>query len=114
MAKGVKLTDMVRAAMADLGGDAKPLAIQGFIKEKYGKEVSTTIISNYKSVMKKKAGAGGTRGPGRPKKDGAAGPGRPKASANGSIQIQDLDAIRGLVERLGAESVRKLLDYVGK
>lgn len=104
MAKNkVTSTEMVRTALAELGPDAKPLAIQQFIKERYnGKELSTTIISNYKSVMKRK---GGKRkgGPGRP----------PKSAGGGSIAIKDIEALKALVEKMGAGSVKALLGIMG-
>jgi hypothetical protein len=46
--------DMVRTALQELGAGAKPRAMQEFIKERFGREVSRGIISNYKSTMKKK------------------------------------------------------------
>ena len=109
MAKNkITIVEMVKSALAELGPDAKPLAIQDNIKTKYGKELSTTIISNYKSVMKKKAGGGGTKrkgGPGRPPKSASAG--------SGSIAIQDIEAMKALVERMGAASVKALLTIMG-
>jgi hypothetical protein len=105
MAKNkVTSTEMVRTALTELGPDAKPLAIQQFIKERFnGKELSTTIISNYKSVMKRKGGGKRKGGPGRP----------PKSAGGGSIAIQDLEAFQTIVRKMGAENVKKLLSLMG-
>jgi hypothetical protein len=106
MAKNkITIVQMVKSALEELGPDAKPLAIQDNIKTKYGKELSTTIISNYKSVMKKKAEEGGEKkkgGPGRP----------PKSASAGSIAIQDIEELKKLVEKMGAGSVKALLSFM--
>ncbi|QJW93834.1 hypothetical protein [Frigoriglobus tundricola] len=93
--------EMVRAALEEFGPDAKPQPMQTFILEKFNTELAPNIISNYKSVLKRKGGgavagiAGGRRG----RKSGA--------------QFSDLETIRGLVTRLGAEQVKKLVDVAG-
>lgn len=93
-------TEMVKTALEELGADAKPLAIQEFVKSKFNKELSTTLISNYKSVMKKKAGNGTTGKRGRP------------AKGAGAIQIEDLEVVRSLVRRLGSDNVMRLIGVV--
>lgn len=102
---GPSQAEMVRAALQDLGPKAKPRPIQAFIKEKYGREVTTGIISNYKSTMKKKGLIPGRRGPGRP----------PKAAGGGgadTVRLDDLEAVRGLVARIGADQVVRLAKRV--
>ena len=105
-AGGETQADMVRAALAELGPRAKPQAIQDFIKEKFSREVTKGIISNYKSTMKKKGLIPGRRGPGRPPKAAA-------AASGGSVRIDDLEAVRGLVTRIGAEQVVRLVKVLG-
>jgi len=99
MAKGKregKVTQkaIVQAALDDKGWEAGPLELQGVIQEKFGVELAANIISNYKSVIKRDGGKAiaGKRG----RKPGA--------------QFSDLEAVRGLVTRLGAEQVKKLVD----
>lgn len=87
--------EMVRQTMEELGYDAKPSEIHEKIKEKFNKEIPTTIISNYKSVIKKKLGLNGS--------------GRGKGDMD-SIPLQDLKVLRDLVNRLGSKQVRKLVD----
>jgi hypothetical protein len=103
---GETQADMVRAALTELGPRAKPQAIQDFIKEKFGREVTKGIISNYKSTMKKKGLIPGRRGPGRPPKAAA-------AASGGSVRFDDLEAVRGLVSRIGADQVVRLVKVLG-
>lgn len=97
---GVNKSALVREALDALGLDAKPIAIDAYIKEKHNVEVPKAIISSYKSSYKAKTGkpAAAKRGP--------------KAAAGG-IQIEDLAAVRGLVSRLGAAQVKELVDVLG-
>jgi hypothetical protein len=86
---------MVETALNEKGWDAGPQELQPAIKEKFGVELPANVISNYKSVLKRgggKATGGGKRG----RKPGA--------------QFSDLEAVRGLVTRLGAEQVKRLVD----
>lgn len=86
---------MVREAMDVLGAGAKPLAIQAHIKDKHGVELPTQIISNYKFQIRRQ---GGSKGRGR--------------RAATALQIEDFEAVRGLVGRLGADQVKRLVDVV--
>jgi len=85
---------MVQAAINSLGWDAKPQPMQEFIKKEFNKDLAANIISNYKSVLKREGG----------KSTGA------KRGRKGGAQFADLEAVRGLVSRLGAEQVKKLVD----
>jgi hypothetical protein len=93
---------MVRTALEDLGADAKPQALQDHIKEKFKKELPKSIISNYKSNLKKKADGGGSGGGGRGRKIGG-----------GSLRVEHFEQVRTLVSQLGAEQVKRLIDVVG-
>jgi len=98
--KKPSMMSMVRESLQDLGGNPSPLEIQGHIKTKYNREVPTQIISNYKSVIRSKGGAGGTgRRRGRP-------PG------GGGLRVEHFEAIRTLVRQLGADQVKRLVDVV--
>ncbi len=47
----------MRDVMAELGDDAKPLAIQSALKDRFGLEMNTKMISTYKGhVLRKAAG----------------------------------------------------------
>ena len=97
--KGPSRMGMVREAMGELGAGAKPLAIQGHIKTKHGVELPTQIISNYKFQIRKQGGAK-VRTRGR------------RGATGGPLQIEDFEAVRTLVNRLGADQVKRLVDVV--
>ena len=102
MAKGkregkVSQKEMVRTALQEKGWDTGPSDLQPVIKEKFGVELDNNVISNYKSVLKKETGKGG--------KGGGAKRGRKPGP-----QFADLEAVRGLVSRLGADQVKKLVE----
>ena len=85
--KGNK-AQMVRDALAALGHDAKPAAIQEHIKSAGGPEIPTVMISSYKSSMKAKAGGGG----------GIFG---------------DIATVRDLIAKHGKADLVRLIDAVG-
>jgi len=94
---------MVRAALEELGYEAKPQEMQTHIKTKFGVELPPNIISNYKSQLKRKVGA--PAGPGRGRRAATAAP-------EGGLQVADFEAIRMLVNRLGSDQVKRLVDVV--
>ncbi len=87
---------MVHAALSEKGWKVRAVELQTFIKEKYNVELAINIISNYKSVIKKEGGKGAKRGP--------------KTKHQGGVQFKDLEAVQGMVSRLGADQVKKLVE----
>ena len=90
---------MVRDALGEKGWQVPPLELQEYIKDKYETELATNVISNYKSVIKKEDGTSGASDAGATKL------GR---KVVGGLDMADLEAVKGLVSRLGAEQVKKL------
>ena len=86
---------MVQAALDDKGWKVGPQELQAFIKDQYDTELATNIISNYKSVIKRETGKGGAK---------------TGARKSGGAQFSDLQAVQSLVNRLGADQVKKLVD----
>jgi hypothetical protein len=85
--------ELVREAMEALGAKAKPQAIQDYIKEHHnGRELTKQLISNYKFHIRKKGKVAARRG----RKPGAA------AASGGTVRMDDLAAVRALVNRIGA------------
>lgn len=99
---GMKKTQMVEAAMDALGGDPSPKAIQDYVKQQHGTDLSYAMASSYKSnINKKRAGGGGGRG-------------RGGAAPSGSVDLKDVAAVKALVDRLGAARLNDIIKLVGK
>lgn len=94
-AGGEKVTQkgMVLAALQEKGWDAGPRELQEAIKSRFDYNMPVNYISNYKSQLKKENGKGGGR-----------------RGRKGGPQFSDLETVRGLVDRLGADQVRKLVE----
>ena len=78
---GITKQEAVRRALAELGPDAKPLAIQAFLRDRLGMEVKTDLISFYKKAARKKANAQGRATPRGPAAQTAAA--QPSAAPTG-------------------------------
>jgi hypothetical protein len=116
-----KLTkmDAVKQAQAKLGKGAMPLAIQKYVKDELGIDISTAVISGYKKEIARKA-KGGQAGPKGPAKAQAApvaaaaaretAPKAPATAKPGGIPLKDILTVKEMVERLGAGSLHTLID----
>jgi hypothetical protein len=102
--------ETVRRALAELGPAAKPGEIQAFLREKYHLEMSSNMVSSYKSQLIKKAG-GLKKKRGRKSK-----PARselaPRAETTDGVSLKDLHAIKELANRLGVGKLRALIDLL--
>jgi hypothetical protein len=101
--------DCVRQALAELGNDAQPKDIQGFLKRKFGLDMNTKFISTYKGTILRGAAKKG----GVVRRTAATAPAPAKAAlkvgaVNGAISVEDIRAVKELVGRIGAESVKEL------
>ena len=123
---GPKKVDMVKQALAELGKGAKPLQIRAFVKDRFGTELNTNLISYYKKTLagkraRKKKGAGKRAG-GQPQQQPAAAPpaSRPAVPAKAparaptGISLDDVRLVKELVARLGPEQLRALIDLFAK
>ncbi len=117
MAEKISKMEAVRRALAELG-DAKPARMQGWIKERFGIQMTTGHISTYKGDIRRKAG----RGKKAPARKPAAGsrpeaqqaPPRPAASSADAIPLDDILYTKALVERHGVRPLHTLIDAFGK
>ena len=124
-----KITKMeaVRRALDELGPEAMPKAIQGFVMDRFGIEMNTDHISTYKGDIRRKAGVQGKPRGRQPAtqqsaartaeaKKEAASPALAKATpappAKGmhAIPLEDVLTIKDLVVRLGPGPLRTLID----
>jgi hypothetical protein len=116
--------EAVRRALATLGSDAKPTQMQGFIKNEFGIDMTTDHISTSKGELRRRAKARGkkaaaTRAASKARAPQAAkaSPGGAKVSngrAGGGISLKDIEAVRDLVQRVGADQLRALIEVFGK
>jgi hypothetical protein len=98
---GISKLEGVRRALSKLGADAKPQEIQPFLKENFGIEMTSTLISNYKSALSRKA----ARKSALIRRPAA----RIIATANGSgFTLKDIQAVKQVVAAIGAEKVQQL------
>jgi hypothetical protein len=109
--------DAVRKALEELGKKAKPGAIQEFVKEKFGLEMSMSHVSNCKTHLRKKK-----------RKKAAAAVDVESASAptavapvkaasaparGGSVSMGDIAAVKELVGRVGEDKLKSLIGLLG-
>jgi hypothetical protein len=116
----------VRLALKDLGSDAKPLQIQGHIQKKYGVDMDLNHISTCKGEILREGGqakpVAGKPAPAKalaaPKPAGKPGPGReaasPRRDGTQGISLRDIETIKDLVERVGAPSLKRLIDVMAR
>ena len=115
--------EAVRQAISKLGADAGRTQIQSFVKEKFGIEMSADHISNYKGEILKKAAGGAkpaTKKPLAPTRGASivaatkpAGS-TSNAKAAAGIGLQDIQAVKDLVGRVGPEHLKGLVDILAK
>jgi hypothetical protein len=115
-ADGITKIEGVRRALAELGREAKPLQIQRFVKERFGIEMNTDHISTSKADILRKMASKGKPAVKQPEASKAATPpGRPTRQGNGQaskIRLQDIQAVKELVGRVGADQLRALIDVL--
>jgi hypothetical protein len=104
---GMTKQEAVRRALSELGNDAKPTQIKGFVKERLGIEMTTDHISTAKGDILRKAGGKGKSVAKKPQVQSA-------APAKTDIPLEDILSVRDLVGRLGAEPLRTLIDAFAK
>jgi hypothetical protein len=115
---GIGKREAVRRALVDLGQDATPSQMQGHIRSKYGIEMTAAHISTEKGNIRRKAAA-----PKQPAQTSAAHTVVPEKPApepvaakpeGAAIGLGDIEAVKGLVGRVGAASLKKLIDVLAR
>jgi len=103
----------VREALSALGKSAYPIKIQQYVKEKHNISMSTAHISNYKTYIlrrRKKLKAAAKSAAQKPE-------GGHTIALNGKvskISINDIEAAKLLVGRVGAKSLKALIDLLAE
>lgn len=97
--------EAMRRALRILGGDAMPTELQGFLKKHYDVDMTTKVISVYKSKLAKRKSK-------KARKVSSVEQPRVKSAAPDAISVRDLRSIKELKDRHGATRLRELLELV--
>jgi hypothetical protein len=103
--------EAIRRALAKLGKRALPAEIQDFVKTHFGIEMTTKVISVYKSKLIKKKGKKGKRGR-KPKETGVVSEPAPKTTAHEGVSFRDLRHVKEIGDRLGHARIRELVELL--
>ena len=96
-AGGMSKMKMVTQALQDVR-DGSPKELQAYIKEKFGTDIPTAMISSYKSnILRKQGGGRGGRGGG-----------------DSQVGVRDLTAIQDLIGRYGAAGLTNLVKVLSR
>jgi hypothetical protein len=100
--------EAIRRALAKLGKKAMPTEIQGFIKTNFGVQMTTQLISVYKSKLTKKQGQPGRK----PKVVGATAEAAAIPAAHSGVTFKDLRTVKDISDRLGRNRLRELVELM--
>ncbi len=97
--------EAIRRALAKLGKKAMPAEIQDFIRTNFGVEMTTTVISVYKSKLKGKPGR-------KPKVEGATAEAAPQPAAHAGVTFKDMRTVKEISDRLGPARMKELVELM--
>jgi hypothetical protein len=105
--------DAMRQAVAKLGKDAPLADLLKTIKQDFGINLDRALAYNYKSIVSsQKAPTSAKRRGRKPGRKPAAA--ASKARTTAGITIDDIQAVKSLADRIGAEKVRELATVLAK
>jgi hypothetical protein len=118
---GISKQEAVRRALAELGENAKPSEIKPFVKERFGIEMSADHISTAKGTILKQAKGKKKRRPAAKKEAAptapappAPRPGTESGKAGAGISLDDIRTVRDLLDRVGADRLRALVELLAR
>ena len=118
---GVTKQEAVRRAMSALGKAATAKDIQKHVKDTFGHDMTIDHIYNAKSNVlakgKKKAPKTTGKQPAPSEPTAAHPPVQPASVArrpSGAISLEDLEAVKGLLGRVGADNLKALADLLAR
>jgi predicted flap endonuclease-1-like 5' DNA nuclease len=111
MAGKMSKMDAVRQAISELGKDASPIKIQEFVKSKFKMDMTTAHVSTYKTTVLREKGKKPVAAPASAPAPVKAAPAPAKGSA---VSLSDLEAVKGLVGRVGEENLKSLIGILGR
>jgi hypothetical protein len=110
----VNKMDAVRKVLATHGKDTMPVEIVKFVKEEHGADMSADMASTYKSAILRKLGQSGRRKGKRKSKYARQSAAAVARTASNGIRIEEIETIKKLCDRIGAEKVRQLAQVLAK
>jgi hypothetical protein len=121
-AEGMTKAEAVRQAVAELGKDAKRTQLRDHIQAEYGIEMSLDHISvekrKYLKKKAKKRKLAAAKPPALPSAARTAEPKEPTpepaAPQEDAICFGDIEATKGLMERVGADRLKRLIDVLAR
>ena len=99
--KGPSKTFLVKEAIENVGKDAGPNDLINYIKTNHKVELDYALVASYKSSILKKLNGGGSTG-----KRGR------RAGGSNVVDLNDLLAVRELLNRIGKDQLLKLITVV--
>jgi hypothetical protein len=118
---GLTKMEAVRRALRKLGKGAKPVQLQSFVREQFGIEMTAGHVSTYKGdILRKAAQAKAAAPKGTPPNAAAKAPlpaaptATPNAKPGGGIALEDIQAVKVLVGRIGAADLKALIDVLAR
>jgi hypothetical protein len=114
---GITKMEAVRRALSELGKKAMPIQIQAWVKEKYGIAMSADHVSVCKGTILRKARgkrkAAAVTQPSAAQNSEPPEQARPAPYGN-AISLDDIATVKSLVGRVGADSLKKLVDVLAR
>jgi len=105
-ANGAVISKMeaMRRALAKLGNNVKPADYQSFIMAEFSIDMDTNMISNYKSTLLNPPA----------KKSAVIATHKVAATTASGFSLNELEAVKALTDKMGADKVRQLAQALAK
>jgi hypothetical protein len=114
MAEKITKQEAVRRALAQLGRDAKPTQIKGWVKEQFNIDMGTDHISTAKGGILKAGRKGKRTAKKKPATSNTAAKQVPAAKPQAGIPLDDILYVKRLVGRFGPDQLHTLINAFAK
>ena len=104
--------DAMRQAIKELGYDATTVRYQKFVTSRCGLDIDTNTVSTYKSSIKREQAKKSALIP-APAAPAPAPAAEPTAPVSG-FSLDEIQAVKELADKIGAEKVKQLVEVLGK
>jgi hypothetical protein len=113
-ANGITKQQAVELALQEKGWDARPVDLKPYIKERFGLDMTAEHITTCKSKARKGKKKPAPKAPGKPASQQSAKASAPRAgnARSDGFSLEDLQAVKSLIGRVGAVKLRTLIDLL--